>query len=53
MTRDELLEKLRWCVQYDEADPEATHCEADRALIDYLNDSEVTDLYNQLTRWCA
>jgi hypothetical protein len=57
MSRDELLQKLRALVWDEEHavpyDPERTHGEADELLIEYINDSAVTEYYRQLTRWCA
>ena len=51
MTREELLARLRECIA--NADAEACHLEADRALLDYINDPEVTALYGQAEKWYA
>jgi hypothetical protein len=53
MTREELLEKLRECIGMDTVDPEMAHSVADNALMEFLNDDAVSDLYYSLTRWCA
>lgn len=34
-------------------DPEYAHGEADRLLLDYLNDPEITAAYEAITRWYA
>jgi hypothetical protein len=53
MSRDDLLAKLRECIDMDNVDPEMAHSVADNALMEFLNDDEVTALYYSLTRWCA
>jgi hypothetical protein len=50
MSRDDLLAKLRECIDMDNVDPEMAHSVADNALMEFLNDDEVTALYYSLTR---
>lgn len=51
MTRDELLEELRWL--QDDRDPESAHAEADRLLLAFIDDPEVTEAYRLIDRWYA
>lgn len=53
MTRDELLDELRRLVLVDKYDGETSHSEADEVLLRFIADPEVSDLYGQLTHWCA
>lgn len=53
MTREQLIEVLKECQVIDKRDPEDSHSKADNALIAFINDPEVTQLYDSLTRWCA
>lgn len=34
-------------------DPEVAHAQADTLLLDYINDKEVTELYDQIQKWYA
>lgn len=34
-----------------DTDPELSHQEADRLLLEYINNEEVTKLFNDLERW--
>jgi hypothetical protein len=49
--RQALLDVLRGC-SYD-GDPENAHFEADKALLEFIGDEEVTKLYERITRWYA
>lgn len=51
LTKDELLERLRECAQ--DSDREAAHGAADEALLDYIDDFEITDTYNEVDKWYA
>ena len=51
MTRDELLADLRRAQELD--DTEAAHAWADDALLDYINDPEVTRAYGDIKKWYA
>jgi hypothetical protein len=52
MTKEELLKFLR---DHEGAtgDPEVTHIEADRALLAYINDDEITKAFEAITKWYA
>lgn len=50
--RDELLTGLR-ALQGDEVDPEMGHVEADALLLDYIDDDEVAEAYNGISKWYA
>ena len=51
MTKAELLEALRKCAQ--DSDTEGAHAEADGLLLEYINDSEITEAYNAIEKWFA
>lgn len=50
MSRDQLLAKLR---ALRGGDPESDHLEADRALLEFIADPEVTVAFNAIDRWYA
>lgn len=49
MTRKELLESLSELANF--SDDEVAHYEADQALLDYINDPEVTGAWGKIPRW--
>jgi len=51
MTKDELLERLRACAK--NGDTEIAHSDADDALIEYINDPEITEAYEAVSKWYA
>lgn len=53
MDREELLRRLKECREKYGNDPEAAHSRADEALLEYINDSEVTAAYEAITMWYA
>lgn len=58
MTRDELLQKLRECIVMSggpdgSGDPEAAHSVADDALLEYINDAEISAAFDDIYRWYA
>ncbi len=63
ISRDELLEKLEKLninsQIYEvkpfmiEGDPERWHEEADKLLLEYIGDSEITDLFEKIEKWYA
>lgn len=53
MTKLELLERLRQILDRGSSDPESDHVDADDALLDYISDSEVRKLYDEIERWYA
>jgi hypothetical protein len=48
--RDKLLFKLRECIEWDE---ETAHYHADGALLDFIDDEEVTRAFNNIKKWYA
>lgn len=50
MTKAELLEKLRACNTGDE---EVDHANADDALLEFINDPEVTVAFEAIDKWYA
>lgn len=54
MTRDELVAKLRACKEESySGDFEKAHVEADKALLEYIGDPEVTELHSTSLFACA
>jgi hypothetical protein len=51
MTKEELIARLK---EYAELhDAEIAHINADAALIDFINDPDVTAAFNAIDRWYA
>jgi hypothetical protein len=48
--RDELLFRLRECIDWDN---ETAHIYADSALLDFVDDEEVTRAFNNIEKWYA
>lgn len=55
LTKDELLEILKDCKEDPNgySDREYDHIAADKALLDYINDPEVTKAFNDIYKWYA
>lgn len=51
MTKKQLLDKLKSCLEY--YDIEKSHSDADEALLNFINDPEITKAYNKLEKWYA
>jgi len=54
MNKQELLERLKYI--YDgglQRDEEVCHLEADRALLAYINDTEITLAFDKIEKWYA
>jgi hypothetical protein len=49
--REKLLRKLAKCAA--QADTEGAHYDADRALVKYINDPEITAAYDAVDKWYA
>lgn len=49
--KQKCIEKLQR-IQKD-TDYEKAHSEADDALLAYINDKEIIEEYQKITRWCA
>ena len=55
MTRDDLLKKLKEIEFYGRKsrDREQHHVWADEALLEYINDTEVTKAFDSIQKWYA
>jgi hypothetical protein len=54
MTKEELLVKLQKLKQEEEdRGCDCTHGDADKALIDYINDEDIKTAYKALKKWYA
>lgn len=57
MTRDELLARLKFLHTTEASDAygdaEGRHWEADMALVEFINDAEVTEAFMTLEKWYA
>ena len=53
MTREKLIENLKWLYNKRGGDPEANHADADKWLLEYINDPEVTNAFNAIEKWYA
>lgn len=51
MTKQELLEKLEEL--HDGWDHEANHSIADKLLLEFINDPEVTEAFDKIEKWYA
>lgn len=52
MTLDELKDKLKEILKVNDFDEEKNHRDADMALLDFINDDEVSDLFDEI-KWYA
>lgn len=52
MTKAELIEQLK-LLSIDQQDPSEDHELADKLLLDYINDSGVTEAFESIERWYA
>ena len=52
MNKEELIKKLK---EYQDAgwNLEEPHVNADKALLKYINDPEITEEYNKIDKWYA
>ena len=53
MEKKDLIEKLRLLSLNRGGDVERIHTEADRFLLDYIDDKEVEDMYSKIDKWYA
>lgn len=54
MRREEALKRLRELAEHPgRVDPEIAHADADRVLLELLNDSEVWAAWEKVPRWYA
>lgn len=53
LTKKNLIKKLKDLVSKRDYDNENAHIEADCALLEFINDNEVTKAYNAIEKWYA
>lgn len=53
MSKDELLKRLQEMVENHGDNPETVHVLIDWALLEYVDDERITELYNSLDLWYA
>lgn len=51
MTKDKLLHILEMCAKSQ--DEEEAHIKADKALLAYIEDKEITKAFNKINKWYA
>lgn len=51
ISKEELIKRLLSCAE--NTDEEHAHVEADAALIEYINDSEIAEAYEKVGKWYA
>ena len=49
----ELIKELQELQRLAEGDAEAAHSKADKLLLQYIDDPQITEVYNGIKRWCA
>lgn len=52
ITREALLKELKE-LTFLEHDPEMSHAEAEEHLLNYINDDEITKLFEEIPKWYA
>ena len=50
MEKEDLIKRLRDC---NSGDTENDHLTADDLLLEYIDDKEITDAYNEVDKWYA
>lgn len=53
ITKEELITELEKLVKTENDDYETTHAKADMLLIQYINDEEITEAYDNVGKWYA
>lgn len=53
MNKEELLKILAECEKDADNDQEKIHEVADQALIEYIDDDDITKIYNEIGKWYA
>jgi len=52
MTKEQLIQRLK-DLAYDQLDEEMEHIDADNALLEFINDPEITKAYEAINKWYA
>lgn len=50
MNKEELIKKIKF-IRDNGNDPETDHCNLDDLLLEYINNKEVTELFNSIRKW--
>lgn len=53
MDKQRLLEVLREIADRDDADAERWHIDADKALLEYIDDEEVSEAHGAVALYCG
>jgi hypothetical protein len=53
MDKETLIKKLNKLACEEGAEAEDNHAEADKLLIKYIDDKEITTAYNEIFKWYA
>lgn len=51
MNKQELLQKLEECAE--NGDTQGAHIEADKALLEFIDDEEITEAFRSWRKWYA
>jgi len=53
MTKEEVIQKLNEIAKTFPDEKEINHTFADKLLLEFINDEEITAAYNQIEKWYA
>ncbi len=53
VSTDELIAKLKAIAESGQGDQETDHVDADRLLLEYINNAEVTKAFDAISKWYA
>ena len=53
MTKKQLVSKLKDIKEVHGKDPEGAHSHADNALLEYINDADVYEAFDDIEKWYA
>lgn len=53
ITKQELKARLQQIVDRTSGDTESDHADADEALLDYVDDAEILEIYESIGGWYA
>ncbi|KKN17516.1 hypothetical protein LCGC14_0965010 [marine sediment metagenome] len=51
MKQKEIIAELKELQRLSKHDPEVAHDEADKLILKYVNDGEITEAFNLIKRW--
>lgn len=50
MTKEKLIKALTKLIQKSDDDSEVAHIKADTLLLEYINDKDITEVYDRITK---